>query len=221
MAEKECMGVSMKAKGVIPSKVSELENDLKYITEEQLKDIIWKNESGEYTGLSDDRVKVIVDNLYKTIKVELLKTLEDDLVTLLPKKEGNPVDGTYLLKAVVSNNSPVFSFLDGKDLIKTTPYYYGNVSVNSSDLTEDIIKSLSNGGDERGDREYTYYSYKQYQVFAYPSSFGKLSDITSAQAGIDIIEIFDLVTVWVDGTEYYAYVSMRPSTGEYTYKFVY
>ena len=118
MSNKECPNIRQNVRGVIPSKVSDLENDAKYITEDDLRGIVISSETGEYTGLSDEKTKVVVDNLYKTIKVELLKTIQDDLKTLLPVVNGSLAVGSYLLKADVFGDTPVFSFLESGNIIR-------------------------------------------------------------------------------------------------------
>lgn len=218
---KNCLTPERKSRGVIPEKVSELENDAKYITQDELEKMAFESIKGTYTGASTEEAEVIVDNLYRTIKVRLLKSLEDDLKTLLPQRGGNFQEGVYLLKAVVSGNSPAFSFLESGDIIKTNPYFYGNVSVDSTGLTDEIVKSLSNGGDKRENKTYTYHSYKQRQVFAYPADYGELSSISLVKVGIDVIDLFEKVRLVINGVNYLAYISINSSTGEYEYRFTY
>ena len=220
MGNCNCLSVEQKARGVLPTRVSQLENDKEYITAEDLKEIVWADKTGEYSGVKNESVEVIVDSLRHKIEAKLLKTFEDDLKKILPKDQNGFIDGLYSLRAVVSEGNPIFSFsLEGQQL--SANYYYGNVSVDSSSITEEIIRTLSNGGADKGEREYTYNTYKQRQVFSYPASFGKLSEIEHIQTGFNVMELFELVELTVGGVIYYVYISETPSTGEYTYKFIY
>lgn len=220
MEENKCLSPKLKARGVIPEKVSDLDNDLKFITAKELENIIFANQVGAYTGEVGEEIEVIVDNLYKTIGVRVLKSIEDQLTKLLPKSNGLIKEGNYVLKATVSGQQPIFVFSEESSLLSTN-YYYGNVSVGAENITEDVIKTLSNGGPVKEDKEYTYSTYKQYQVFAYPVKFGALSSIEHVQTGFNVLELFNLVEVKVGELDYYVYVSETPSTGEYTYRFKY
>jgi hypothetical protein len=220
MPDEKELKIERKARGVIPSKLSELINDLDFITAKDLENIIFANQTGNYTGLSGEEAEVVVDNLKRTIGVIILKTFEDHLKELLPKEADRYSDGIYLLKAEVKQGSPVFSFIKNEASLNG-PYYYGNTSAEPQYLTESLIKSLSNGGEGKGDREYNYSSYKQRQVLAYPAEYGLLSEIKHLQSGINVIDLFTKVDLVVGGIDYYVYISQSTSTGEYTYKFSY
>lgn len=220
MDGEKTLEIKRKARGVIPSRVSELENDLEYITKEDLKDIVLANQVGNYTGISDEDVKVVVDNLYKTIKVEILKTLQDDLKKLLPTEDGNIKDGGYMLKAFVSSQAASFRFVEETFAIPSV-YYFGCSSVGKDSITDSIVTNLTSEKSTKITKEVSYLANKQYQVFAYPEHFGKLSKIIHLQSGLEVTNGFALKEMLISGYIYYVYISEIPSTGDYTYRFIY
>lgn len=213
-------GIERRARGVIPTKVSDLQNDLNFITKEDFENFILSSQEGSFTGLTNEGVEVIVDNLKRTIEAKLVKSFEESLSGLVPYSNGKYSDGTYLLKATVSNGEISFRFAESdSSLIKR--YYYGSTTVEPEYISESIIKSLNNGGEGKGDREVTFSSYKQRQIFAYPAEYGQLKRIDHIQSGMEVTSLFERYTVDVGGVAYLVYVSHSVSTGEYTYKFSY
>ena len=222
MVDKECLGVSQRSRGVIPTRVSDLENDLEFISREDLEKIVESSTTGEYTGAVDPEgnTEVIVDNLYKTIRVKLLRKIEDSLEKLLPVENGKLKDGGFILSASVEQGKAFFGFSESSYIIPAN-YYYGNTSSALSDIAEADILSLSNGGSTKEDKEYTYFTYKQYQVFAYPSRFGELSEIRLGKTGLNVIDLFSRKELKVNGLDYYVYESEASVTGDFVYKFIY
>lgn len=208
-------------RGVIPTKVSDLENDLQFVSQEQLDRIA--NLTG-YTGKDSDTTTVLVDNLARTI--EVIAKL-DLLTNSLPKDtNGNFKDGTYLLRASVANGIPVLEWGESSGSGSGTSgiglYYYGQVEVSSLDeLTGDLVKGLSPDGPIKGDREFKFTSKNQRQVFAYPKDFGELSSIVHKETGFNVTGSFEVIDLVIDGIPYYIYISYNPSTGSYTYQFKY
>lgn len=208
------------ARGIIPSKVSELENDIPFVTEEQLRRIA---DTTGYSGSENDTAKVEVDNLTRTISVLVKPEL---IIGSLPKDEkGNFIDGSYLLCAAVVDGVPKLNWVEATDSgegVVISPYYYGQVSIGSlEDLTAQHIKDLTKDGLTKSNREYTFESVKQRQVLAYPSKFGELSTIIHKQTGFPVTSAFEKINMTIDGVSYLVYISYNPSTGTYTYNFNY
>ena len=216
------------ARGVIPEKVSDLENDLLFITRKELDEI---TNLGGYTGLENDTAKVEVDNTYKTIEV----FSKDNLKQKLPKNSsGEYVDGTYTLRASVVNGIPTIEWRSSSEPVEpdtpdepveptpTDYYYYGLVNIDEvEDLTSSLVKGLTKVNSIKADKEYKFVASNQRAVMAYPSKFGELSSIVHKETGFTVTSMFERINLNIDGVAYYAYISYNPSTGTYTYKFSY
>lgn len=203
-------------RGVLPKKVSDLPNDIGYVTREELDSF---TEITGYTGKSTVGADVSVDNTNKTIEVN---PKVDFIFDTLPKdRDGKFIDGDYFLCTTVIDGVPNLYWLTLSLPVKG-PYYYGQVKVNSLDeITPNLIKNLSQDGFEKSDKEYIFISNKQRQVMAYPAEFGELSSIVHKETGIDIIKAFEKLSLIIDGVRYYVYVTYNPSTGAYTYLYNY
>lgn len=220
MSEKNCsrsLRPRTQARGVIPEKVSDLQNDVPFVSREELEALAKLN---GYTGKKNKTAEVVVDNIEKTIEVFCKG---DDLKETLPKDEtGVYLDGTYTLRAVVVNGVPALQWVDSSEPIVISPYYYGLVEIDSvEDLTTDIVKGLIQDGLEKSNKEYQFTSKNQRQVMAYPAKFGELSSIIHKETGFTITTMFEKVDLIIDGVAYYAYISYNPSTGTYTYLYNY
>lgn len=214
----DCLKVGTRARGTIPNKVSDLENDLEFVTEKQLDEVIIKAQAG-YHGLENETAKVEVDNLNRTIEV-IAKG--DDLKSTLPKDdEGKYIEGEYSLTAVVDLNGNV-EFKWSKGAVVVSPYYYGAVSKAVTDLTSADIMALSSDGTIKGDRSYTFDVTKQRVVFAYPAGYGELNRIILVSTiEFNVTDSFQLVNMDIGGVPYYVYISYNSSTGTYNYQFKY
>ena len=204
------------ARGVIPEKVSDLLNDAKYVTQEDLETLV----KVEYTGKKNDTAEVIVNNIEKTIEVF---SKGENIKDSLPKEDdGRYSDGVYALQATVVDGVPVLQWVVSSGEIVTSPYYYGLVTLDSIDsLTSDIVKSLTQDGIKKENKEYRFVSKKQRQVMAYPAKFGKLSSIIHVESGINITTMFNILDLIIDGVGYYVYINHISNTGTFTYSYNY
>lgn len=214
----DCLKVGTRARGTIPNKVSDLENDLKFVTEKQLSDVIIEAQAG-YNGIDNETAEVRVDNLNRTIEV-IAKG--DDLKSTLPRDdEGKPIEGEYSLTAVVDDEGNI-SFVWSKGAVVVSPYYYGTVSKTADSLTPADIMALTADGTTKGDREYTFNPLRERVVFAYPAGFGQLSRIILVSTiEFNVTDSFQLVNMDIGGVPYYVYISYNASTGNYDYQFKY
>lgn len=214
----DCLKVGTRARGTIPNKVSDLENDLKFVTEKQLDEVIIEAQAG-YNGLENETAKVEVDNLNRTIEV-IAKG--DDLKSTLPKdEEGKYVEGEYSLTAVVDENGNV-RFVWSNGPIISNPYYYGVTDKAIADLTSADIVVLTPDGTKKGDREYTISPYRERVVFAYPAEFGELDRIILVSTiEFNVTDSFQKLSMEISGTTYLVYISYNASTGTYNYQFKY
>ena len=215
----DCLKVGTRARGTIPNKVSDLENDLKFVTEKQLDKVIIEAQAG-YHGLENETAKVEVDNLNRTIEV-IAKY--DDLKKTLPKdSQGYYIQGTYSLSAIVDNLGKVRFVWSSSGPIVTAPYYYGVTNKSISEITPAEILSLPTDGTAMGDREYTFNPVRERVIFACPANFGELDKIVLISVmDFDVTDSFQKLTMTLNGVDYYIYVSYNSSTGSYNYKFKY
>lgn len=221
MSEKNCsrsLRPRTQARGVIPEKVSDLQNDVPYVSREELESIAKVN---GYKGKKNKTAEVVVDNVEKTI--EVFATGEDIKDFLPTDTSGEYLDGTYNLRATVVNGVPTLQWVEVETgPIIISPYYYGLVDIATiSDLTDDIVKELIQDGLDKSDKEYQFVSKNQRQVIAYPAKFGELSLIQHKETGFTITSMFEKVDLVIDGVAYYTYISYNPSTGTYTYIYKY
>lgn len=244
MEDCNCLRVGIGAKGTIPDKVSQLENDLEFVTKKQLEKVIIEG-GGYFEGLENDTAKVIVDNVDRTIEVEVkpqtfegvesptavvtvdneartISVKAEELKSYLPKDgTGKFMPGTYSLRATVTSEGiPTFDWIP--EVVTLSPYYYGVTDKAISLFTDADLKRLTPDGTTKGDRTLDFSQVKQRTVFGYPASFGSLTAIMlKGVIEINAISSFEKVTLTVDGVIYYVYMSYNTSTGNYRYEFKY
>lgn len=98
----------------------------------------------------------------------------------------------------VSANTGAFSFV--------SPYYYGSVAANVTNLTEVQVKALSKSVTAKGNKSFNFTCADQKMVFAYPKIYGMLSKILDANS-FDVTGTFARTEVTVGSVVYYVYMN--------------
>lgn len=220
----EYLKVETRTRGVLPQKLSELENDVPYATKEDLDKVVVKGGNG-YTGLETNATKVEVDNIERTIGVTL-KDVWVDYFDIDPLT-GKIPDGNYILSATVENGKPTYFWAMGG--IVTSAYYYGWTQKAIDGFMADDLLAMEKDDSAKSDKSYLYHVADQARVvMAYPASYGSLSKIiyTSEGQEFNIISTFEIKNLLIDGTPYLVYITYDTTYldegGEgITYKFIY
>lgn len=117
-------------------------------------------------------------------------------------------------QGIVSKNTGTFTFV--------YPIYHGALNSDTAP-TETQIKALTKHIETKGTKTYAFTTNNERFVFAYPKSYGALSEIYD-QNNFNVTDTFTRYTVPVvclDGksVEYYVYVSERSTVTNFTNKF--
>ena len=188
-------------------------------------------ECGNYQTITNISITITK----KTEKITLLRVL-DGSNTIYTKSDSIENGGTFNVSCNISikdNKRLTIEVTDEVGSIVTTstnifnyiyPYYYGVANENTL-LNGEFIKTLTKKVEVKGEKTLSYITNNQRMVFAYPSSYGKLSKILDVNS-FDVTGTFTMTTVnliALDGTtqSYYVYAN-NPSTVEnFTMKFSY
>ena len=116
--------------------------------------------------------------------------------------------------SIVSKNTGTFTFV--------YPIYHGALNSDTTP-TESQIKAVTKHIETKGTKTYTFTTNNERFIFAYPKSYGALSEIYD-QNNFNVTDTFVQYTVPVvclDGksVEYYVYVSERSTVTNFTNKF--
>ena len=117
-------------------------------------------------------------------------------------------------QSIVSKNTGTFTFV--------YPIYHGALDSNSAP-TEEQIKALTKHIESKGTKTYSFNCNNERFIFAYPKSYGALSQIYD-QNNFNVTDTFTQYTVPVvclDGksVEYYVYISDRTTVTAFNNKF--
>ena len=118
------------------------------------------------------------------------------------------IEVTDEVDSIVTTSTNVFNYI--------YPYYHG-VANESTLLNGEFIKTLTKKVEAKGTKSISYTTNNQRMVFAYPTSYGKISKILDANS-FDVTSTFTVTTITLialDGTtqSYYVYAN-NPSTVE-------
>ena len=188
-------------------------------------------EQGNYQTVTN--IKVVITK--KTKKITLLRVLDGDEV-IYSTQNSIENGGTFnipLYIPVKKDGSFTIEVLDEMNTIVRVntnafnyiyPYYYGVARENTS-LNGDFIKALVKKVEAKGEKTLSFTTYDQRMVFAYPTSYGKLSRILDANS-FDVTNTFTVTTVNVvalDGTTqpYYVYANNPSTVEQFSMKFSY
>ena len=222
--ETNCLRVNARTRGAVPQKVSDLVNDVPYVSRDELEKTLVDVGAG-YKGISNDSADILIDNLARTIEV----VVKDQLRRYFPVDQNTGLipDGNYTLSAMVSGGEPTYIWSTGA--IQSAPYYHGWTKLEVANLTAEDILSLERDDSTKSDKEYTFHEASQARVvMAYPASYGTLSKIVYLAGGMEfnVIDIFDIVNLVINDTPYLVYVShdtdyLDDSGQGIVYKFIY
>lgn len=139
---------------------------------------------------------------------------------------------TYITKSI--NNSYFLTQVEDKSGRSVTvsssalnfyyPYYYGVIGADSQ-ITPELIKSLTKNVSAKGNKTFSYSPFYERMVIAYPKSYGGLKSILDPNGFEQLasFEIYELDIMGLDGTNqaYYVYVNGASSNTDFKMKFQY
>ena len=180
-------------------------------------------EHGNYQTITN--IKVVITK--KTENIKLLRILDGEDV-IYSKEDSIENGGTFNITCNITikdSRRLTIEVTDEVDSIVTTstnvfnyiyPYYHG-VANESTLLNGEFIKTLTKKVEAKGTKSISYTTNNQRMVFAYPTSYGKISKILDANS-FDVTSTFTVTTITLialDGTtqSYYVYAN-NPSTVE-------